>query len=497
MSEVEQVDSLLQLSKEELALMIRAEEKKKALPHLYSQKFYDWSRAYFESTNRMNLLCSANQIGKSSINIRKCINWATDKKLWPILWNAKPNQFWYMYPSKDLATIEFETKWKPLLPLDERGEEYGYEVVFERGDIYAIKFRSGVTVYFKTYAQDKKYLQAASVYAVFADEEMPENIFDEVMFRISATSGYFHMVFTATLGQRLWWDAMEEKGEKEKFPGAWKKQVSMYDCLEFEDGTPGVWSVDKIRKQESMCKDKNEVLRRIYGRFVTSAGLIYPTFDPSRHMKPWHPIPDSWIKIAALDYGSGGKKGHKAGILFLAVHPNYKSGRAFKLWRGDGDENTTAGDVISKYLELRVGIPNIVRVAYDPACKDLKEIAGRVGLSLSPAQKGQNGYDVLNTLFKNDMLYIYDTDEGRKLSTEIVNLRSTTAKQNAQDDLADCLRYACAEVGWDFSDIGAEFITKAVQKQITEEDARRQFVLSSHEKEIEDEFEEWNEQYGS
>ena len=91
----------------------RIKELRDDLPHLYGQKFYPWSREFFESRNRMNLLCAANQIGKSSIAIRKNIEWACNKKLWPSLWDSTPKQFWYFYPSDEVATIEVEKKWVP------------------------------------------------------------------------------------------------------------------------------------------------------------------------------------------------------------------------------------------------------------------------------------------------------------------------------------------------------------------------------------------------
>ncbi len=433
----------------------------------------------------------------STVNIKKCITWATSPELWGELWSRRPTQFWYMYPSKDMASTEFENKWLEQMPRGEaaKSKRYGFEVEKDKGDIYAIHWNTGVHVYFKTYSQDKKYLQGSTVFSIFADEEMPEGIFDELMFRLAATSGYFHMVFTATLGQKLWWSAMEEKGEKEKFVDAFKQQISMYDCTEYEDGTPGVWSVEKIREQEARCRNKNEILRRIYGRFVTDEGLKYPTFDASRHFKKPHEIPNSWLKYAAIDYGSGGESGHRAAILFLAVHPDRRVGRVFKAWRGDG-VSTTAGDVLKKYVEMKEGMQSLVKTVYDPACKDLGELASRTGLTITPANKRhQVGEDILNTLFKNDMIKLYDTEEIRKLGSELASLRQTTAKQNAEDDLVDCLRYVCVEPPWDFSGLGLDILTDIQEPQAeTELDARRRFVMEG-EKKIEDEFEEWNDHY--
>ena len=92
----------------------------KQLPHLNTARelggmpFYPWMRKFYESGERINLLTAANQIGKSSIQIRKMINWATNPRLWEKLWpNSHHNvaQFWYLYPTLDVATIEFQKKW--------------------------------------------------------------------------------------------------------------------------------------------------------------------------------------------------------------------------------------------------------------------------------------------------------------------------------------------------------------------------------------------------
>jgi RecA-family ATPase len=87
------------------------------LPHLFGYRWYQFQIDFINSVNRENLLCAANQIGKSVCSIAKCIHWATDKKLWGALWVNKPKTFAYLYPSVRLATTEFREKWEQdLLP---------------------------------------------------------------------------------------------------------------------------------------------------------------------------------------------------------------------------------------------------------------------------------------------------------------------------------------------------------------------------------------------
>jgi hypothetical protein len=249
--------------------------KQVELPFLYGWKWYKWAWDFVESTNKINLLCAANQISKSSTQIRKAIIWATDKELWTTLWERNPVQFWYLYPTQKQVNAEFETKWKLFLPRGEMkdSEEYGWKVEKNKGDVVAIHFNSGVHIYFKTYMQAAASLQTGTCDAIFCDEELPHEHFDELMMRISSSNGYFHMVFTATLGQEQWRLAMEPgEGEKEFLPQAFKQVVSLYDAMNYMDGSPSHWSHERIKMVEARCSTHNEVLKRVYGRFIMVGG---------------------------------------------------------------------------------------------------------------------------------------------------------------------------------------------------------------------------------
>ena len=491
---------------ERLELKERELELTEGLPHLHGWPWYPWAREFFESTNRMCLLVAANQISKSSTQIRKAIDWATDQTKWKRLWRTRPRQFWYLYPSKHVATIEFEKKWVPeFLPRGKFKSDavYGWDEEYDRKDIYAIHFKTGVSIYFKTYSQDAQDLQTGTCDAIFCDEELPEELHAELAMRVAATDGYFSMVFTATLGQEFWRCAMEEIGTKyEKFPDAWKKQVSMYDCLKYEDGSSSPWTVERIRRVEATCGTQAEIQKRVHGRFIVSGGLKYPSFTKEGNCKPGHPLPKDWHIYSGVDIGSGGETGHPAAIVFVAVAPDFRSGRVFKVWRGD-ETLTTDSDILTKYIELR-GSMKMSGQYYDWQAKDFGTIASRMGEGFEKAEKSHAiGETFLNVLFKNKMLVLYEEEpEMYKLVTELTTLKSTTDKTKAKDDLADALRYACAKIPWDWSCIiGApveglkepeKILTMAEQR---EENAR--LTARSADEEIDEEFEEWNEYAGT
>ncbi len=483
-------------------------QKRTELPHLHGWKWYPWAREFFESQNKINLLCAANQISKSSTMIRKAIHWATDKALWPELWDHEPNQFWYLYPSQKQVNMEFETKWSQFLPKGKMKDDpqYGWKVMKGDGGVTGIRFHSGVIMYFKTYSQNVMTLQTGSVDALFCDEELPIDLYDELIFRLSSSGGYFHMVFTATLGQEFWRKAIAPGSrETENLPDAWKRTVSMYDCMEYDDGTPSHWTAEKISIVKARCKNQDEVLKRVYGKFIMLEGRKYEAFDVTRHMLPAHPLPKSWLIYCGADPGSGGETGHPAALAYIAVRPDFKEGRVFLGWRGDNIQ-TTSSDLVEKHIELKKE-HNLQMTAqyYDWANKDFFVIASRMGETFIPADKShESGEHIINVLFKNDMLKIYETDELVKLAGELSSLSATQAKRRANDDLIDAMRYGITKIPWDFSAITGESTKKVetveeplnhTQRQIAE---RRKAFEGEKEDGWQDpsaEFDEWNEAY--
>ncbi len=481
-SDRERKEQRLKLLEEKRRLQLQRAELKKSLRHLHGMSWYRWAWNFFQSKNRYNFLCAANQISKSSTQIRKAIHWATAKEIWPELWPTTPTQFWYFYPDRGVGHSEYKEKWvKEWLPIGpndrfpdgqpdwmriikEGGNHddstYGWKPTFKAGQIESIQFNSGVTIYFKSYEQGVMSLQTSSVYAMFCDEELPEDMLSELQARcFSPTiSGYFHMVFTATIGQEIWRATIEEKGKNEKFKEAYKQQISMYDCLTYSDGTPSAWTVEKIEEIKRNCKDDNEVQRRVYGKFVVDTNRKYTSFQRAKNLKPAHKLPKGWLVYVGIDIGSGGTA-HPAAIAFVGVKPDFSVGRVFKGWRGDGI-NTDAADILNKFLELK-GAMKPVAVFYDHQAKDFFTVASRRGIAVQKADKGrETGEALLNTLFKNEMLAIYDEPELMKAAIEFDNLKNNTPKSNAKDDFIDAIRFAVSQIPWDFAVLNAKVPAK-------------------------------------
>jgi len=501
---------------------MRLEEKRKrlveGLPHIYGWKWYRWAKQFHDSYNRMKLLVAANQISKSSTQIRMMINWCTDPNTWPHISNRTPRLFWYLYPTQDVIRTEIHTKWIPeFLPSGEFKDhpQYGWKLDGTSKVVEGIQFNAGPYLQFKTYGQGAKVLQTSTLDAVCCDEELPEDMYQELMARLMSSDGIFSMVFTATLGQEMWWRAMEAKGDQELFPDALKMNISMHDCMYYADGTPSKWTEEKIRKEKMKCRSRAEVLRRIYGRFIRDEGKKYPVFDPEKHYVAPFTVPDTYLLYPGVDIGSGGGNGHPAAIIWLAVAPDFKKGYIIDGWRGD-HAITTSGDILRKFRQMKYSKPlNRYRVAmqsYDHQSRDFLTISSRYGESFSPANKNQErGEQVLNTLLKCGMLKIFDTEELRKLGSEMMSLLTITPKSKAKDDMIDATRFGVMSVPWDWSEIKEED-DKSEPEEIEPEFFTEEEVLSMDIRlrrgedvdrredldpwGVEAEIQEWNECYG-
>jgi len=472
-------------SQKELEQHLAAEENASLLPHLFGQRLYPWQKKFIESTNKQVFVVAANQIGKSSIQIKKMIQWATSpqhwKNLWPE-WANIPRILWYLYPSSGVATVEFEKKWvTEFLPRGKMKDDpvYGWKDEYKGGFIQAVHFNNGVSIYFKTYSQNVQDLQTGTVHYIGCDEELDESLWPELQLRLAHTDGYFSCVFTATQGQDFWREAMEVHGHGERFPDALKMQISMYDCLTYCDGTKSFWTEERIQRIKNSCKSEAEILRRVYGKFVLDSGLKYQSFSRTQNIISPVTIPSDYNVFVGIDVGSG-IDNHPSAIVFVAAAPDFKSGFLFKGQRFDNME-TTASDVVTLFQQMRseINLP-ISAVFYDHSSKDLATISARMNESFMPAEKSHPiGEQYLNVLFKNKMLKCFDTPELAPLYTELSMLKQATPKNQAKDDFCDALRYSITKIPWDFSVING--IPILPERERTETEMRRDMFFQEQE----------------
>ena len=441
---------------------------KEGLPHLYAFPFYKWQEEFWNCDKTFQFLFKANQIGGSSITIRRLIHYATEPSLWS-RFKKKPTQIIALMPDRNSWTREWEGKWTEFLPRNEfkENKKFGWVEEWDNKYIHSCRFKSGVTIYFKTYGTGGDHvhtLQSSTPAIVSCDEELPcegnNNLWPELQMRLASPANagsMFWMNATPTKGQRLW---QQVQSGHVKIPDSWVRTVSMYDCLGlYANGEKSIWSLDRIKKIEQTLPSDREIQVRVHGLFRAIDSLAITQFRADKHLKPWHPI-NGWEYYAGIDYGVGGKTGHPSSITFIAASPSYNAARIIKCWRGDGQQ-TTPDDVIAKFIEMRdsLGITDMAGIYYDHSAGAIGIISERAGLGWLKANKDRDfGFSLINSLFKNDMLVILDDKSGEptKLVEEIESLVSDADKRRASDDLVDSLRYALTSIPFNFENIQAK-----------------------------------------
>jgi hypothetical protein len=74
---------------------------------------------------------------------------------------------------------------------------------------------------------------------------------------LNASDGYFHMVFTATLGQDFWRQVMEPReDEDERFPDGQVVRLALRFPKVYIDDSPSPWTDEKIAGVEGAVQDR-------------------------------------------------------------------------------------------------------------------------------------------------------------------------------------------------------------------------------------------------
>lgn len=165
------------------------------------------------------------------------------------------------------------------------------------------------TVYFRSYEQGRENLQSITADYVYCDEEPPQDVYAELMARLTATMGHFAMAFTPLKGltplvQEYW---NQDDSSKELF------------CM-------SIYEVDHIAKDPAKIAQiksnysglsESEREARMMGIPAMGSGTVYPVSDEVLKCDAFS-IPSSWKRVAGLDFGRGD---HPIACVWLAFSP--------------------------------------------------------------------------------------------------------------------------------------------------------------------------------
>jgi hypothetical protein len=238
------------------------------------------------------------------------------------------------------------------------------------------------------------------------------------------------------------------------------------------------------------------------GKFVLIGGRKYEAFRREHNVVDPHPIPSDWLYYGGVDYGSGGESGHPSACCFVAVSPDFTTGRVIRARRADG-VLTTAKDLLDIYRNVR-GDLRMTSQVYDYHCVDFHTYATQAQEPFQKAEKSHElGVPTINNLFKMRALAIFDNDpELEKLIVELVSVQITTPKNKAKDDLCDALRYTLMSIPWNWKALDEKYVDFESRKKEPEaiyiptvrEQHRLDFLYGEHNTDysIDEQIKEWD-----
>ena len=145
---------------------------------------------------------------------------------------------------------------------------------------------------FKSCDQGREKFQGASLDFVWFDEEPPFDIYRECKMRVFDRAGYIFGTMTPLKGLTWVYDEIELNERQD--PEVW--------CTHMEWKDNPYLDPAEVENMAAVMSDDEQQSRR-FGRFFSGEGLVYPEFDPDRHVIDPFDVPADWQCAVSIDPG--------------------------------------------------------------------------------------------------------------------------------------------------------------------------------------------------
>lgn len=143
-----------------------------------------------------------------------------------------------------------------------------------------------------TYEQDLEKFAGTSRHWIWFDEEPPKDIYTECMLRLLDTAGHWWLTMTPVEGMTWTYDEIYAKFGLD--PYLLVIEVDM-------DDNP--YLTEEGKKLALSGLNQEELDARQHGRYVSVGGLVYPEFDPAKHVIEPISSPPGWLRFDSMDHG--------------------------------------------------------------------------------------------------------------------------------------------------------------------------------------------------
>ena len=271
--------------------------EKEALRLYNSQKVHLKQMEFHRSQKRNRWVFGGNRSGKTECGAAESVWLALGEH--PFRPNRPDVTGWVVSLTRQVQRDVAQAKILKYLPprrIEDIVMESGRKGSPEYGVIDTVTVRNAFgglsRIGFKSCDQGREKFQGASLDFVWFDEEPPLDIYEECRMRVFDKQGLIFGTMTPLKGLTWVYDEIELNSRND--PEVWSIRMEWGD-------NPYLDPSEAERMSELMSEE--EKLSRRYGRFFAGEGLVYPEFDPERHVVDPFDIPAEWQCAVSIDPG--------------------------------------------------------------------------------------------------------------------------------------------------------------------------------------------------
>jgi phage terminase large subunit-like protein len=225
------------------------------------------------SKARVKAIIAANRAGKTEAHVIQAIRYALGQN--PHKEIPVPNHGWIVSVSNDAQREILQPKFERYLP-----KEFLRNIVYRQRRVWdQLILPNGSIIGFKSCEMDRKVFQGAALHWASFDEEPDQDIYQEVLTRLTDYRGDAWLTFTPINGMTWTYDEFVDPKTKNKNSEVFTS--SMWDNAK---SAGGHIDDDEIRLREESITDPIMRRIRIYGEFHSQVGRIYKSFDTRTHV---------------------------------------------------------------------------------------------------------------------------------------------------------------------------------------------------------------------
>ena len=274
-----------------------AARKREALRNYNREKVHSKQMEFHRSERRNRWVFGGNRSGKTECGAAESVWLALGEH--PFKVNRPDVQGWVVSLTREVQRDVAQAKILKYLParrIEDIVMASGRKGAPEYGIIDHIVVRNAFggfsKIGFKSCDQGREKFQGTSLDFVWFDEEPPFDIYEECRMRVFDRKGWIFGTMTPLKG--LTWVYGEIELNERNDPEVW--------CTHMEWKDNPYLDPEEARNMAALMSEEEQQSRR-FGRFSSGQGLVYPEFDPERHVIDPFDVPADWQCTASIDPG--------------------------------------------------------------------------------------------------------------------------------------------------------------------------------------------------